>query len=123
MDEVVETSIYAEKEACGFWRLQTNDIAVSEIMSKRSKQVRSPWIIVGRGLTLNDPMIYRRQYSSSTKARLGLERILSKIAVEYDELLPVDIGKGWIAQPLSSKNKGVNCCHSSPIFHTSKELN
>jgi hypothetical protein len=117
-----ETSIFAELESCGFWRLQTDDPTLVKIMNERAKQPRSPWKIVGRGLTVNDPMIYRRTFSSSTKAKISFERTLMRMDAEPYELVKVTVGRGWEVQRPSRGSNQLKRCHSSPqISHLPEE--
>ena len=109
-----ETSIFAELESSGFWRLQTNDATLVRVMSGRAKQPSSPWTVVGRGLTATDPMIYRREFSSSTKAKKSFERILTRLDAQEHELVNVTHGKGWISQSPSVASNQPKRCHTSP---------
>jgi hypothetical protein len=108
-----ETSIFAEDRACGMWRLQTNEPTLVKVMNERAKQPRSPWKITGRGLTATDPMIYRRSFSSSTKAKISLERLLMRMDAEPYELVNVTVGKGWEVQRALRRENGLKPCHSS----------
>ena len=85
----IESSLFAELESSGFWRLQTNEPSLIKVMNARAKQPGSPWMIIGRGLKATDPMIYRREFSSSTKAKKSLERILTRLDAEAHELVNV----------------------------------
>jgi|TARA_R110000744_G_scaffold236653_1_gene354198 hypothetical protein len=120
-----EISIFAEDSACGMWRLQTNEPTLVRVMNERAKQPRSPWSIVGRGLTATDPMIYRRSFSSSTKAKISLERILMRMDAEPYELVNVTVGRGWGVQRTSAGSNQLKRCHSSPnisFTETEKEV-
>ena len=110
----IETSLFAELESSGFWRLQTNDATLVRVMSGRAKQPSSPWTVVGRGLTATDPMIYRREFSSSTKAKKSFERILMRINAEAHELVNVTHGKGWVFQSPSVASNQPKRCQASP---------
>jgi len=109
-----ETSLFAEDRSCGMWRLQTNEPALVAKMNGRAKQPASPWTITCRGLTVEDPMIYRRPFSSSTKARISLERILMRMDAEPYELVKVGIGIGWAVKRPSVRRNKLNRCHTSP---------
>jgi hypothetical protein len=109
-----ETSIFAELESCGFWRLQTNDPTLVKVMNARAKQTGSPWMITGRGLTATDPMIYRREFSSSTKAKKSFERILTRLDAQEHELVNVTHGKGWVFQSPSVASNQPKRCQASP---------
>lgn len=114
MEQLTETSIFAEDRSSGMWRLQTNEPALVAIMNGRAKQPASPWTIVGRGLTANDPMIYQRTFSSSTKARISLERILMRMDAEPFELVDVSVSIGWEVERPSARRNPSNRCHTSP---------
>ena len=109
-----ETSLFAELESCGYWRLQTNEPSLIKVMNGRAKQPGSPWMITGRGLTATDPMIYRREFSSSTKAKKSFERILTRLDAEAHELVKVTHGKGWVFQSPSVASNQPKRCHTSP---------
>ena len=110
----IETSLFAELESSGFWRLQTNEPSLIKVMNGRAKQPGSPWMITGRGLTATDPMIYRREFSSSTKAKKSFERILTRLDAQEHELVNVTHGKGWISQSPSVASNQPKRCHTSP---------
>jgi len=110
----IETSLFAELESSGFWRLQTNEPSLIKVMNGRAKQPGSPWMITGRGLTATDPMIYRREFSSSTKAKKSFERILMRINAEAHELVNVTHGKGWVFQSPSVASNQPKRCQASP---------
>ena len=125
MEHQIETSIFAEDRACGMWRLQTNEPTLVKIMNERAKQPRSPWEITGRGLTATDPMIYRRTFSSSAKAKISLERILMRMDAEPYKLVNVTVGRGWEVQRASAGSNQLKRCHSSPntsFTETEKEV-
>jgi len=109
-----ETSLFAELESCGYWRLQTNEPVLIKIMNARAKQPDSPWMITGRGLTATDPMIYRREFSSSTKAKMSLERILTRLDAQEHEMINVGVGKGWVSQSPSVASNQPKRCQASP---------
>ena len=109
-----ETSIFAEDRSSGMWRLQTNDPTLVVKMNGRAKQPASPWTIAGRGLTQSDPMIYRRAFSSSTKAKISLERILMRMDAEPYELIKVSVGMGWQVESPSARSNLAKRCHTSP---------
>jgi len=92
MESHIQTSLFAELESCGYWRLQTNEPVLIKIMNGRAKQTGSPWVITGRGLIATDPMIYRREFSSSTKAKKSFERILTRLDAGAHELVNVTHG-------------------------------
>lgn len=115
---MINTSIFAEHHVSGMWRLQTNEPTLVKVMNERAKQRRSPWSIVGRGLTATDPMIYCRAFSSSTKARVSLERILMRIDAEPYELVNVSVGRGWEVQRPSASLNQPKHCHTSPLIKT-----
>ena len=110
----IETSLFAELESSGFWRLQTNEPSLIKVMNGRAKQPGSPWMITGRGLTATDPMIYRREFSSSTKAKKSFERILTRLDAQEHELVNVTHGKGWISQSPSGASNQPKRCQASP---------
>ena len=110
----IESSLFAELESSGFWRLQTNEPSLIKVMNGRAKQPGSPWMITGRGLTATDPMIYRREFSSSTKAKKSFERILTRLDAEAHELVNVTHGKGWVFQSPSVASNQPKRCHTSP---------
>ena len=110
----IETSLFVELESSGFWRLQTNEPSLIKVMNGRAKQPGSPWMITGRGLTATDPMIYRRESSSSTKAKKSFERILTKLDAQEHELVNVTHGKGWISQSPSVASNQPKRCQASP---------
>ena len=114
MGHQIHTSIFAELESSGFWRLQTNEPSLIKVMNGRAKQPGSPWMITGRGLTATDPMIYRREFSSSTKAKKSFERILMRINAEAHELVNVTHGKGWVFQSPSVASNQPKRCQASP---------
>jgi hypothetical protein len=114
MESHIETSLFAELESCGYWRLQTNEPVLIKIMNGRAKQTGSPWVITGRGLIATDPMIYRREFSSSTKAKMSLERILTRLDAQEHELVNVTHGKGWVSQSPSVASNQPKRCHASP---------
>lgn len=90
-----EISFFAEHKGSGYWRLQTNELTLVRVMNERSRHPKSPWNIAGRGQRASDPMIYRRKFSSSTKARQWLERILIRMDTKSYDLCPVAVGFGW----------------------------
>jgi hypothetical protein len=110
----IETSLFAELESSGFWRLQTNEPSLIKVMNGRAKQPGSPWMITGRGLTATDPMIYRREFSSSTKAKKSFERILTRLDAQEHELVNVTHGKGWVFQSPSVASNQPKRCQASP---------
>ena len=114
MGHQIHTSIFAELESSGFWRLQTNDPTLVKVMNARAKQPGSPWRVTGRGLSATDPMIYRRTFSSSTKARVSLERILTRLDAQEHELINVGVGKGWVFQSPPTRENASKRCHTSP---------
>jgi len=114
MESHIETSLFAELESCGYWRLQTNEPVLIKVMNARAKQSGSPWKITGRGLTATDPMIYRREFSSSTKAKMSFERILTRLDAEAHELVKVTHGKGWEIQSPSVASNQPKHCQASP---------
>ena len=114
MESHIETSLFAELESCGYWRLQTNEPVLIKIMNGRAKQTGSPWVITGRGLIATDPMIYRREFSSSTKAKMSLERILTRLDAQEHELVNVTHGKGWVSQSPSVASNQPKRCQASP---------
>ena len=114
MESHIQTSLFAELESCGYWRLQTNEPVLIKIMNGRAKQTGSPWVITGRGLIATDPMIYRREFSSSTKAKMSLERILTRLDAQEHELVNVTHGKGWVSQSPSVASNQPKRCHASP---------
>ena len=65
------------------------------------------------GTTATDPMIYRRSFSSSTKAKISLERLLMRMDAEPYELVNVTVGKGWEVQRALRRENGLKPCHSS----------
>lgn len=116
-----DTSFFAEQERCGYYRLQTNEPRLVQVMNERAKQPRSPWKITGKGLTQSDPMIYRRTFTSSIKAKTSFERILMRMDDRRYKLEPVAVGFGWnvqwyteINKTPSEANNASKCCHSSP---------
>ena len=114
MESHIETSLFAELESCGYWRLQTNEPVLIKIMNGRAKQTGSPWVITGRGLIATDPMIYRREFSSSTKAKKSFERILTRLDAGAHELVNVTHGKGWVFQSPSGASNQPKRCHTLP---------
>ena len=114
MESHIQTSLFAELESCGYWRLQTNEPVLIKIMNGRAKQTGSPWVITGRGLIATDPMIYRREFSSSTKAKKSLERILTRLDAQEHELVNVTHGKGWVSQSPSVASNQPKRCQASP---------
>ncbi len=110
----IETSLFAELESSGFWRLQTNEPSLIKVMNGRAKQPGSPWMITGRGLTATDPMIYRREFSSSTKAKKSFERILTRLDAQEHEMINVGVGKGWVFQSPPTRENASKHCHTSP---------
>ena len=114
----IETSLFAELESCGYWRLQTNEPTLVKIMNARAKQSGSPWVITGRGLIATDPMIYRREFSSSTKAKKSFERILTRLDAGAHELVNVGVGKGWVFQSPSGASNQPKRCYTSPENQT-----
>lgn len=116
-----DTSFFAEQERCGYYRLQTNEPRLVQVMNERAKQPRSKWQVSGRGLTQSDPMIYRRTFSSSTKARQWLDRTLMRMDDSEYKLKDLAVGFGWsVVRPSAQKkrpsasNKAPECCDSSP---------
>ena len=114
MESHIQTSLFAELESCGYWRLQTNEPVLIKIMNGRAKQTGSPWVITGRGLIATDPMIYRREFSSSTKAKKSFERILTRLDAGAHELVNVTHGKGWVSQSPSVASNQPKRCQASP---------
>ena len=90
-----ETSFFAEDRHSGPYRLQTNDQRLIEKINELTKQKRSPWKIVGRGLRKSDPMIYCCKFSSSSEAREWLNRTLMRMDSRSYDLKPVGVGFGW----------------------------
>lgn len=116
-----QTSFFAEDRHNGFYRLQTTEPRLIQVMNERAKQPRSPWQVTGRGLTQSDPMIYRRTFSSSTKAREWFDRTLMRMDDSEYKLSPVSVGFGWeVLRPSEEKktpsvaNMTPECCESSP---------
>ena len=118
MESHIETSLFAELESCGYWRLQTNEPVLIKVMNARANQSASPWKITGRGLKATDPMIYRREFSSSTKAKMSLGRILTRLDAQEHELVNVTHGKGWKIQSPYIEEKSLKQCHTSPNNQT-----
>ena len=121
MEYKTQTSIFAEDRSSGMWRLQTNEPMLVSVMNGRAKQPRSPWKITGRGLTASDPMIYRRTFSSSTKARISFERILMRMDAEPYELVNLSDGIGWEVERPSASSNLPNRCHSLPKDQNGKD--
>jgi hypothetical protein len=90
-----ETSLFAEDQHSGPYRLQTTDKRLIEKINGLTKQKRSPWKIVGRGLKKSDPMIFCCTFSSSTEAREWLERTIMRMDARSYTLKPVGVGYGW----------------------------
>jgi hypothetical protein len=105
MAHQIETSLFAELETSGFWRLQTNEPALIEKMNQLAEQARSPWKVTGEALADGSPWIYRRRFSSTTDAREKFTRILMRMDAEEFELIPVAFGNGWSVKRPSSNGK------------------
>jgi hypothetical protein len=105
MERQIETSLFAELESSGFWRLQSNEPALIEKMNQLVEQTRSPWKVAGEALTVGSPWLYRRKFSSSTDARETFTRILMRMDAEEFELVPVTHGCGWSVKRPSSNGK------------------
>jgi hypothetical protein len=101
----IETSIFAEDRACGFWRLQANEPALIAKMNQLTEQARSPWEVTGEALVVGSPWIYRRKFSSSPDARETFTRILMQVDADGFELIPVTVGRGWSVNRVGSNGE------------------
>lgn len=105
MEHQIQTSLFAELETSGFWRLQTNEPALIAKMNQLAEQTRSPWKVTDEALAVGSPWIYRRKFSSTTDARETFTRILMRMDAEEFELVPVALGCGWSVKRPSSNGK------------------
>ena len=107
MDIHYESSIFAELECSGYWRLQSNEPSLTAKLRHRASEESSPWSITGTPLNAKSPWVFRRRFTCSTNAKKSLERIMIKLDAEPFELVSlIDDCKGWtIKRPSAARNK------------------
>ena len=107
-----DTVFFPEDYSKGIWRLQTTDMDLIYKLNERSNHPNSPWRVVGRGLRVTDPMIYARSFSSITKAKDSLARILKYKPHDSYVIAPLTNGKGFAVKPNPSTNIIKMCFHT-----------
>ncbi len=107
MDIHYETSIFAELECSGYWRLQSDEPSLTAKLRHRASEKSSPWSITGTPLNAESPWIFRRRFTCSTNAKKSLERIMMKLDAESFELVSLIDYKGWsVKRPSVARNRG-----------------
>jgi len=107
MDIHYETSIFAELECSGYWRLQSDEPSLTAKLRHRASEKSSPWSITGTPLNAESPWIFRRRFTCSTNAKKSLERIMMKLDAESFELVSLMDHKGWsVKRPSVARNRG-----------------
>ena len=102
-----ETSIFAELECSGYWRLQSDEPSLTAKLRHRASEKSSPWSITGTPMNAKSPWIFRRRFTCSTNAKKSLERILMRLDAEPFELVDLIDGKGWnVKRPSARRNSG-----------------